>query len=267
MSSPAGHICPAGGAPGCESLQPSWQYPRELAGTSPVRYYRSPLRLGRCWPALQSSPCRIAPSRGYKEGWQAFRQGVPGGVEGSGYPESLLKPGYAVLEQPARTDRSLAGERLQFCALANHSGRIPGDPPRRPWQSTEPMRHRIPGSKPSCRGTALRWARWEPEAAGDGSASTPQGPDSPGGPGDALQAGVSQPAGVVGLEAGSKLGEVAAEQPLQRVGAPLPLGSRWCRLQPEGRRICHTAHQVDPQRLPHVACVIRRVGNRPLPAS
>ena len=87
------------------------------------------------------------------------------------------------------------------------------------------------------------------------------------GQGDALQAGVSQPAGVVGLEAGSKLGEVAAEQPLQRVGAPLSLGSRWCRLQPEGRRICHTAHQVDPQRLPHVACVIRRVGNRPLPAS
>jgi len=35
-------------------------------------------------------PWHITPSRGYEEGWQAFRQGAPGGVEGYGHPGSLL---------------------------------------------------------------------------------------------------------------------------------------------------------------------------------
>jgi len=55
------------------------------------------------------------------------------------------------------------------------------------------------------------------------------------GPAEALQARVSPPAGVVGLEAGGKLGEVAVEQLLQRVGVPLPVGSRWCGPQRECR--------------------------------
>jgi hypothetical protein len=60
------------------------------------------------------------------------------------------------------------------------------------------------------------------------------------GPGDSLQARVSQPVGVVGLEAGGKVGEVDAEQAPQRVCAPRQVGARWCRLQREGQRIGHT---------------------------
>jgi len=47
------------------------------------------------------------------------------------------------------------------------------------------------------------------------------------GPNNLLQARVSYPAGVIGLVASGKLGEVAAEQPLKRVRAPLPVGARW----------------------------------------
>jgi hypothetical protein len=57
---------------------------------------------------------------------------------------------------------------------------------------------------------------------------------------DALQARASQPVGVFDLKVGGKLGEVAAEQPMQRAGASLPVGAWWCGLQSEAQRIGRT---------------------------
>ena len=58
--------------------------------------------------------------------------------------------------------------------------------------------------------------------------------------GDARQAGAAQSACVVRIVAGYKLREMGAEQPLQRAGAPLPVGAWRGGLKLEGQRIGHT---------------------------
>jgi hypothetical protein len=62
--------------------------------------------------------------------------------------------------------------------------------------------------------------------AGDPFAAIPALKEPFDDPNNLLQARVSYPAGAIGLVASGKLGEVAAEQPLQRVRAPLPVGAR-----------------------------------------
>ena len=58
--------------------------------------------------------------------------------------------------------------------------------------------------------------------------------------GDPLQAGVAQSAGIQSVVESGKLGEVAAEKPLQRAGTPLPVGVRGCGLRLEGQRVGHS---------------------------
>jgi len=45
---------------------------------------------------------------------------------------------------------------------------------------------------------------------------------------------------VIDLVASGELGEVGAEQPLQRVGAPLPVGAWGCGLRLESQRVGHS---------------------------
>jgi len=54
-----------------------------------------------------------------------------------------------------------------------------------------------------------------------------------------LQAGAAQSARVIDLVASGKLGEVGAEQPLQRADTPLPVGARGCGLRLESQRVGH----------------------------
>ena len=55
-----------------------------------------------------------------------------------------------------------------------------------------------------------------------------------------LQTGAAQSARVIDLVASGELGEVGAEQPLQRVGAPLPVGAWGCGLRLESQRVGHS---------------------------
>jgi len=55
-----------------------------------------------------------------------------------------------------------------------------------------------------------------------------------------LQAGAAQSARVIDLVASGELGEVGAEQPLQRVGAPLPVGAWGCGLRLESQCVGHS---------------------------
>jgi hypothetical protein len=58
--------------------------------------------------------------------------------------------------------------------------------------------------------------------------------------GNARQAGAAQAACVVRIVVGRKLREIGAEQPLQRAGAPLPLGAWRGGPKLKGQRIGHT---------------------------
>ena len=58
--------------------------------------------------------------------------------------------------------------------------------------------------------------------------------------GDPREAELAEPLGELSLVANAKLGEVGAEQSLQRVDTPLPVGARGCGLRLESQRVGHS---------------------------